>query len=235
MSARPLFCAVIICFIGTGCFKMQNTPNPNPVSPAPTEEAIGQFGYKLSGKNTNDESCSTGVKNFQTLHLMCINIQDPVQNNDCALTERISKFNNDCGPQGYDFYESHVCHISLIDKNADISTFGDYDRKYLIKTLDYCAGRTHGGMTIGGVHDASWFIDNIEIAVDMEFVPRHEAQTSGGASYFKMTMRKQLGDGSFQPFVNEHVYNDGASVTSGVTLDGAYKYLLDCGNTWACI
>jgi hypothetical protein len=207
-------------------FKPSSTTGHNP-------HALGPFDYDLTGKNDKDEACSTGVKKFETLHLMCINIQDPVQNNNCALSERIHKFVQDCSPKGYDFFESHECRVSLLDKAAEVSVFGEYDKKYLVRSVEYCTGRTPGGTTMGGISENFWLHDDIMMQVSMNFAPRKDANSSYQSS-FRLRMIKQPRSGPRVELIEEFNYRSGAALQSGAFTDGSYKYLIQCGNTWAC-
>jgi len=227
-----VFCFLLHAACGDGFRKNSDNPNPD-VTPKNNEERVGPYGYKFDGVNSKNEKCTTGVRNFDSLKLMCINIQDPAQNNDCALDNRIGKFVFDCSPEGYSFFESKKCKVSLIDKNAEIKPFGEVDPKLILKTASYCTGYYANGLPLTLVSDQGIFYEKVALSVEMKFVPRKE-ETEQNRSYFKTRMHKQLGSGQYVSITDELSFSNGAMVSYGPTLDGEYKYMLRCGGTWAC-
>lgn len=195
--------------------------------------ALGPYDYTFSGANDNGTPCTTGLKEFETLHLMCINIQDPIQNNNCAMSKRIDKFIQDCSPRGYEFNESHQCRVSLIEQAAEISTFGEYDKKYLVTSADFCAGRTRRGVDQSGIYLKAFLHDRIVARVAMNFVPKRDTYADH-RSHFNLMLTKQEHHGRPIELMDEFVYHSGVKVMSGTLHDGAYKYLIQCGNIWAC-
>lgn len=236
-----LLMTVLLAQFSIGCTNEDNNSNAGGSSPtapasAPVNApaAAGPYGYKIDGKNDQGQECTTGVKNFDSLRLMCLNIQDQVQNSDCALHERITKFMEDCWPEGYGFYESRTCRITLLDKKANLTHPDKYDSKDVIKSQDLCIGRTLSGPTIAGLHFGGVsFHDNILLSANMTFVADQDKRPDR-RSNVDLKLYRRENNGKITYLVEDFNYKDGQTVATGVTRDSEFQYVIQCNHTWVC-
>jgi hypothetical protein len=228
------FFAIFCVITSVGCANSDSPPTTQvqtgskskkktAVSKASKEVPIGQWGYKLDGKDSKGLACTTGVHNFDSLDLMCINILDPIQNNDCGYVQRIRKFFLDCEPNGYSLFESRYCRVALLNVSAVIQPFGIYETSDIVHTKTYCTGRTSKGLTIGDLNLNGWFYEDISAKIDMHFKPKYD-------SHFKLRMSR-----GGAPYISDFdASSNGSAIRTGFTADGKFQYVIKCGGTWAC-
>lgn len=236
-----VFFAVLFCssFL-SGCAKSSDSKGASAkatnVSTTPALQAVGPNGYKFDGTNSKDEPCTTGVKNFETMNELCMNIQDDVQNARCAWRERFEKFYSDCRPLGFEFLESVNCRVTLLKPDAEFGAFASFDKKDVIQSNNYCVGRNRFGGFLSGINLYGYFHEQIAAEIDMVFSPKAK-QATGGRTYFSLKMYRPSvkGGQTVQKVINDfHFDGNGSVLTAGPTLDKRYKYHLSCWHVWAC-
>lgn len=103
--------AMFAVSLAVGCSKFE-VLSQSPVNEVEVPKLeLGKFQYELSGLDSAGLPCSTGVQTLKSKHQVCMQLQNSMPNNDCALKERMRKFDIECGPQGYSFYESRECRV----------------------------------------------------------------------------------------------------------------------------
>jgi hypothetical protein len=207
-------------------------------SPAPTSVS---YGYRFAGTDADGKACSTGKKTFATKNLMCINIQDPVQNKSCALDDRIHKFLSECEPDGYRFNESLQCTVSLMKKDATIPVLGPVNSADVITSAHYCVGRSPQGWNYASVVDRSNLNPDVSVDVNMDINLLEPGETDSGAAQPVSTIQlmERIGDDgySYEKAAEEFEVTAGTDLferKSGLLTDGKYQYMIECANTWAC-
>jgi hypothetical protein len=208
----------------------------DPGGSSQANSAPATYGYEFAGTTADGTACSTGERRFPSRHLMCINIQNPELNSDCALTERRQKFDQDCAPTGYVFREGLQCSVTLLNGQATITDLGRFDPADAIKSFDYCAGYTSNGNAWGGWEINGHIHDGIWMQLDMKFFPAIEGENR---SYFKVQLQRVGADQERTPVTPQVEFHRSRSTgtvgnTWGLTTDGAYIFHVSCGMTWGC-
>ena len=200
----------------------------------PTPGVAGVNSYSFVGLNSLGQPCATGVKQFPNTSAMCVNIQDPVQNNDCAAAARMQFFNVACNSHGFEFNESHVCRVTLLDKDA-IKIGGAYPASEILGQQTFCAGRNAKvqGREFDNVNTSVALNSDVTAEVTMNFVPNRLIGPLR-SSNFRLDLIRKLPDGETEKLGSYSYVNVVHQSHVGMTSDLAYKYSIDCAQTWAC-
>lgn len=194
---------------------------------APLPDVSSPTAYRFAGKDNLNKPCSTGQHEFASRRLLCINLQDPEQNAQCALDKRLEKFHADCAPD-YSWNESVSCHVALLDATAMIGVQGQYDPKHLLQSGDVCAGHGPGGLDVGGLTVTDGvLLNDIHYSLDLKFAPPNN-------SFFKMTITRVDTGGSRSPLIDDFEFTGGARVALGQLRGMKYQYVIRCESVWAC-
>jgi hypothetical protein len=100
---------------------------------------LSDLSYELRGVDSQDFSCTTGLKKFRTLHEMCLELQRPVDY-ECALEQKQSLFSQRCVPAGYKYRESVECEARLVEVNVHTNLASDN----IVGSKKICVGVTKG-------------------------------------------------------------------------------------------
>lgn len=190
------------------------------------QEPVGQFGYNFQGTNSKEQACATGVRNYASLKEMCLNIQDPAQNNDCAFKERVDKFYDaGCDTVGIPFFGSKTCEVTLLPKDATIEAWGQFDAKQAIASTSSCAGIATDGSNLPESHEHATLGGNVLVHIDLN---------SGKDTKSEIEIASL--DSKGQKIENPHTseYSSGFMSETAKTTDGDYTYVVKCYQTWAC-
>ncbi len=68
----------------------------------------------------DEAECDTGLQTFETLVAMCMHVQDPLRNRDCAEDARRMHFETHCAESGYSWFESFACDIRLVSQDTPL-------------------------------------------------------------------------------------------------------------------
>lgn len=222
----PFLLALSACGGGSTASK---DPAPQNTPPPPAAET--PFGYEVKGKDRNGQACTTSEHKYASLHEMCLRLQDASQNNDCAMAERITKFNTSCRPYGYGYQEGRRCRVALLPPAAAVSEFCEYDATQAIKSVEHCAGPslTNEKLVTLSLQDNVALAEGVSLALEMKYVPEF-ARTDTEQPSFKLQLK---GAGGELSDVFEKV-GVGFASKCGSTKGDAYKYVMICAGTWAC-
>lgn len=209
-------------------------PGPNDSS-SPLGVPTGEFNYKLDGTNSSGETCTTGTQSFATRHLLCINIQDPVRNADCALDMRIVRFNELCRDE-MEFFDSLSCRVVLLKPDAVANAWEGYRHSDVLHASDYCAGRTSRGLVVGGSSVNGRLHQDVWMNMSIQFVEKSRRTVANGSLFQMSLYRPASAPGTrntelLEPF--EYKLN-GFTRRVLDTRDRRHKVFLQCGPTWAC-
>lgn len=137
MSNLNLILILNLSFL-IGCSKFEVIPQVFVQTETPVIK-LGEFQYELSGLDSGGLPCSTGVQTLKSKHQVCMQLQNDVPNNGCAFEERMRKFDSECDPLGYQFYESRECRV-LLGSWANLIP-GTYDVEKPVLWKRFCVGR----------------------------------------------------------------------------------------------
>ena len=195
------------------------------------EDPLGQYDYAFTGEDNQDQTCSTGTQRFGSLASVCVALQSPVGNpNNCALSERLTRFVQQCKPAGYSFIESHSCEIGLYSRETQLSV-GPIPKEGRLAHAKYCVGRQSSGMDIGSlVLSGVTLSPGAQLTMTMTFVP--EAQRASEAEINRFQLLN--GDGT-AAITDEITMTSGiVSQRFGPTRDEQFQYAFSCGAVWSC-
>ncbi len=149
-----------------------------------TTTARTPFSYNLNATNLDGSTCSTGEQVFSDQESLCMGLQDSVRNQECALTQRIELFTEQCEQLGMQFYESLNCRVKLYDANMPpvpgFAPTPEIDSQYLRHTSRFCTGRFRsGGTTPNGYDHSGVLFENIFINLRTRY---HEGSVFRGQS-----------------------------------------------------
>ena len=104
-----------------------------------TGELNGPLSYSFV--ESGDRACETGRRSFETKEAMCMALQDSETNNSCAISDRISKFYNECTGLGFRWIESAQCDLYVLKGDT---TFPVFQQSDVLAKRSVCAGRMKG-------------------------------------------------------------------------------------------
>jgi len=210
----------------------ESLPGSNPnVS---NDQQVLEFGYQFFGKDSAGNECSTKIHNYESIDAMCVNIMDPIKNENCAILSRIGHFNEKCSPLGFDHYESHECTFALLKNQGNLPDRWPLDERKVIKMMRFCTGRTSSGKILRYIFDRNVnFHAGISAGVSMEFVPRLQSNLRR-FSKFNFALYATYVSGRKYEIYRASEYRDGNRFVKGYTYGNDYQYALRCVNTWAC-
>lgn len=196
-------------------------------------EQVGAFGYNFSERQANGQECTTGLRNFQSLDEMCLNIQDPVGNNNCALGDRVHKFVSECFNSRYrKFYESRACNVTLLKPEATPTSFGEYNPADEVWKGRYCVGHATKDIPLHSLDFSGYVHEDVSLHIKMQFVPEHEeTETRRSSCEIELTGANR-NEGS-RPSVS-CASGTVLSATHGTLSNRPFKYAIKCTATWAC-
>lgn len=232
-SLRLLVITVSASLMVVACQKDGGDKEKNGAEVLPQAQ-VAEFGYYFQGRDSADKACTTGVCNYNSHHEMCLGLQNPNINNDCAAAERIMKLDKDC--PYYDYLESRICRVQLLKPNSKVSLWGEHKQQDVVKSLDLCTGYNKSGQMIKEFSIDSNFYGPIGIRASARHIPRQDYKKLDvlDPEYRDYLFKIQL-EGSGNRNIE---YSRGFSASHGTLFDESqnesYKYLIRCHQTWAC-
>jgi hypothetical protein len=183
---------------------------------APVE--LGPYDYIFG---TADQACTTGVQRFSSLKQMCVHIQDPVRNQNCAFAERMDKFQKVCMPEGYSFHESIRCEVRFEDQFENTTS-----------KLPYCVGYQLDGNIVASLSDRVWLAGDTALEFDASFVP--EATLGAKRSGVKAELVFFEAGTEIARRKMELFRENTLGATHIYKFPDLRKFTITCAKTWAC-
>lgn len=204
-------------------------------SPTQSEEQNGvtsAYGFNLSGEDDNGNKCQTGARNFDTLEAMCIGLQKP-DANDCALDERIEKFEKECEPKGFYFQDSLSCKVSVLKTDSKVGPKGSYAPENELVSAEYCVGYNElGNKTFDTINlEQVVLYQKIRMDLYMTFEPGTPYEEAKKSSEIKFMLETNYGYTSLESKVLYSNVISSVEVHSG---PGEPVLVTNCRKTWGC-
>jgi hypothetical protein len=130
------FLVLIVLFAVASC---GNSSDKNGNQTKSTDALNGPLSYSFV--ESGDRACETGRRSFETKEAMCMALQNQETNNSCAISDRVSKFDNECTGLGFRWIESAQCDLYVLKGNTTFPVFQESD---VLAKRSVCAGRMKG-------------------------------------------------------------------------------------------
>lgn len=176
----------------------------------------------------DEAECDTGLQTFETLVAMCIHVQDPQRNRDCAESARRMHFETHCAESGYAWFESFACDIRLVGEDTPLEYV--FSETEVRSRTRICAGYTTDApdSAIASSERAVQVSDRTRMSVVSRFSPKSDDPERGNTD---ITVRLHEGE---RDLVGPIVLKP--STLGGywhVPVESAYL-TYQCRETWAC-
>ncbi len=194
------------------------------------QQASNNLTYEFN-ETGNGLQCSTGRRSFGSLVEMCMKIQDSDENENCALSERTTFYNERCSYLGLgSFQSSFECTFTLIKNGAPSVTNGWFNSSDVIDSMKLCAGHAPNGIRIAGLSaerfvwhgmavDASISSNDSGSSFSMTAYPSVEERSSSSRLFPEILVE------SPEPWTTEFGHLNDSS---------GRQFVASCRNVWAC-
>lgn len=216
---KTSFVAILMMIVAVSCGK-SSSKNKNVSG---QDQLNGPLSYSF--KEEGERSCQTGVHLFTDKEGMCMGLQSETINNSCATVQRFERFQKDCEPTGFRWYESAQCDLYVLKESSQFPGIKDED---VLKKVSICAGRAEG---LNWAYIGQFNLSNSlykGTSFEMSVAPMVDANES-----FKATLSVTNPDGKVIFNVSSHS-NLGFQKGSSLQTDKGEKIQLNCYITDAC-
>lgn len=213
------YVAILLMIVAVSCGK--SSTKSKEVSAQ--EQLNGPLSYSF--KEEGERSCQTGAHLFTDKEGMCMSLQSQTINNSCATVQRFERFQKDCEPSGFRWYESAQCDLYVLKESSKFPEIKDED---VLKKVSVCAGRTEGlnWAFIGQFNHSHSLYKGTSF--EMSVAPMVDANES-----FKATLSVTSSDGTVILNLSSQS-NLGFQKGSPLQTDKGEKVQLNCYITDAC-
>lgn len=215
-----------------------SVPSQTPAQPEKiveaTAETVGAFGYEFNQSDSTG-ACTTGVQNYDSLHQLCLGLQDDERNHNCAGMARINEFMSRCGGLGYAFMdESRSCDVKVVKKGAVVDFYEPNNPKDVVAQHTVCMGRTYAGPAIGFISSETRLHGDLDLKADGVFVSAADTTRDHKTSISIDVLQRKKNSVLTKSVLDKPFEFDGILKGADVTLKDGRRLLITCSTVAAC-